>query len=70
MEAPAAPFKDVPDPELRAQIEEREVLLKKRHRRQSLAVTFGIFDTFASCIPTAGSAATTGSMPYQMSNGM
>ena len=38
---PAAPFKDEADPELRAQIDEREVLLKKRHQRQSLAVTFG-----------------------------
>jgi hypothetical protein len=42
VEAPAAaPFKDVPDPELRAQIEEREIILKKRQKRKSLAVTLG-----------------------------
>ena len=38
---PAVPFKDEADPELRAQIDEREALLQKRHKRQSLAVTFG-----------------------------
>ena len=48
VEAPAAPFKDEADPELRAQIEEREVLLKKRHKRQSLAVTLGVFAILGS----------------------
>lgn len=47
VEAPA-PFKDVPDPELRAEIEAREVLLKKRHKRQSLAVTFGVLALLGS----------------------
>ncbi len=44
----AAPFKDEADPELRAQIDEREILLKKRHKRQSLAVTLGVFALLGS----------------------
>lgn len=40
-EVPAVPFKDEGDPELRAQIEERDALLQKRHKRRSLAVTVG-----------------------------
>jgi hypothetical protein len=44
----AAPFKDEADPELRAQIDEREVLLQKRHKRQSLAVTLGVFALLGS----------------------
>ena len=46
--APAPAFKDEADPELRAQIEEREVLLQKRHQRKSLAVTFGLLALFAA----------------------
>lgn len=45
---PVATFKDEPDPELRAQIEEREVLIQKRHQRKSLAVTFGVLALFAA----------------------
>jgi hypothetical protein len=40
VEVRAAPFKDEADPELRAQIDDRAARLKKRHKRQSLAVTF------------------------------
>jgi hypothetical protein len=48
VEAPAAPFKDEPDPELRAQIEEREIVLAKRHKRKSLAVTLGVLAVLGS----------------------
>lgn len=40
--APAPAFKDEPDPELRAQIEERESVIGKRQKRKSLAVTFAL----------------------------
>lgn len=46
--APVAAFKDEPDPELRAHIEEREALLRKRHQHKSIAVTFGILALFAA----------------------
>jgi hypothetical protein len=46
--APVAAFKDEPDPELRAQIEEREALLRKRHQHKSIAVTFGILALFTA----------------------
>lgn len=46
--APAPAFKDEPDPELRAQIEDREALLQKRQQRKSLAVTFGLLALFAA----------------------
>jgi hypothetical protein len=47
-DAPVVAFKDEPDPELRAQIEEREALLRKRQQRKSIAVTICILGLVAA----------------------
>lgn len=47
-DAPVAPFKDEADPELRAQIEERDARISKQHSRRSLAVTLSVLGLLAA----------------------
>ncbi len=47
-EVPVVPFKDEADPELRAQIEDRDARISKQHSRRSLAVTLSVLGLLAA----------------------